>query len=56
MSPIISRSRATLRKTIRNAQGDAAAHEIQPPVVSPPMTCSTVPVMYDESALDARNT
>ena len=28
----------------------------QPPVVSPPITCSTVPVMYDESAFEARNT
>jgi hypothetical protein len=28
----------------------------QPPVVSPPITCSTVPVMYEESALDARKT
>jgi hypothetical protein len=28
----------------------------QPPVVSPPMICSTVPVMYEESAFDARNT
>lgn len=27
-----------------------------PPVVSPPITCSTVPVMYDESAFEARKT
>jgi hypothetical protein len=27
-----------------------------PPLVSPPITCNTVPVMYDESAFDARNT
>ena len=28
----------------------------QPPMVSPPITGSTVPVMYDESASEARNT
>src|SRR4051812_36849935 len=29
---------------------------LQPPVVSPPITGSTMPVMYEESASEARNT
>jgi hypothetical protein len=35
---------------------DAGWLEIQPPVVSPPITWMIVPVMYEESASDARKT
>ena len=38
---------------IRDVAATISAH---PPVVSRPITCSTVPVMYDESAFDARKT
>lgn len=38
---------------IRDLAATISGH---PPVVSPPITCSTVPVMYDESAFEARKT
>ena len=42
----------------RSGVGDDSrfTRDRQPPVVSPPITCSTVPVMYDESAFEARKT